>query len=149
MANALSLGIHKKVLLVVSSANWLSSKTGRQQPTEPTVARWKPLFSESGYIIVIPRTGKSVKMGLDEFAERSQRGGHHYRFERTTLNHYSNFEAGLDNKVFADNQVYHDVESFTITGQPIPVRESFVKQPLVEKPVSDFWQIYTLTLRER
>ncbi len=145
----LSMGIYKKVQLVVNSANQLGSKTGRKQPAQATVDQWKVLFSESGYMVVIPRQGELLKLSLDDFAERCHSQKHHYAFDRTTVNHYSNFEPGVDNRLFADNQVYHDVKEFSFKGEPIATRESFVKQPLAQKPADDFWQIYTLTVRER
>lgn len=148
-SDPLSLDIYKKVQLVVSSANRLSGKSGNRQPVETTVGQWKPLFSESGYIVVIPRQGEQVKLSLDDFAQRCQTQRHHYAFDRTTLNHYSNFEQGVDKKFFADNQVYHDVRDFTFKGEPIASRESFVKQPFAAKPADDFWQIYILAVQER
>jgi hypothetical protein len=145
----LSMGIYKKVQLVIESANQLSNKARRKQPTQMTLDQWKVLFSESGYMVVIPRQGEVLKLSLDDFAERCHSQKHHYVFDRTTVNHYSNFEPGVDNKLFADNQVYHDVKEFSFKGDPIATRESFVKQPLAQKLANDFWQIYTLTVRER
>lgn len=142
-------GIHKKVLFVVGTANRLGSRQGRELSDTNAVALLTGLFSESGYCIVLPRKGPSLQLTLTDFVERCRYQRGHYTFERTTLNHYTNFENGLEGKLVADNQILHDVDFFTVTGQPVAAQESFVKQPISKQPAGDFWQIYTITLRER